>query len=347
MQYTLLGRTGMTVSRLCLGTMNFGAETSEAESCVIMDRALEAGVNFFDTANAYGWKLGEGITENIIGRWFAGGGGRREQTILATKVYVPMGMGPNDCGLSAYHIRMACEESLRRLQTDHIDVYYMHHVDRGEANALDRQVWGLPQHDVVRPPHLQRDTSWEEIYQAFEVLVGQGKVIYAACSNFAGWHIARGSERAAARNFLGPVCEQSLYNLTERTIELEVIPACRAYGMSIVPWSPLAGGLLAGAPDDPGSGRRSKLGDKIEKVRPQLEAYEALCKEIGESPADTALAWLLHQEMVAGPVIGPRTVDQFETSLRAVEVKLDTEILGHLDEIFPGPGGEAPEAYAW
>src|ERR671917_2290145 len=229
MQYTSLGRTGLQVSRLCLGTMNFGPQTSEADSFAIMDQALETGINFFDTANVYGGKRGEGITEQIIGRWLAQGGGRREQIVLATKVYNTMGDRPNERGLSAYHIRRACDESLRRLQTDHIDLYQMHHIER--------------------------TTPWEEIWQAMETLVQQGKVLYVGSSNFAGWDIATAQAAATARHFMGLVSEQSLYNLNARMIELEVIPACAAYGVGIIPWSPLGGGLLGGALQKASAGR--------------------------------------------------------------------------------------------
>jgi NDP-hexose C3-ketoreductase / dTDP-4-oxo-2-deoxy-alpha-D-pentos-2-ene 2,3-reductase len=323
MRYVQLGRTGARVSRLCLGTMNFGPHTSEPDSFAMMDRALEVGINFFDTANVYGWKTGEGVTEQIIGRWLAQGGGRRDQVVLATKVYGRLGAGPNDQRLSALHIRRACEGSLRRLQTDHIDLYQMHHVDR--------------------------DTPWEEIWQAFEVLVAQGKVIYAGSSNFAGWHIAQANAAAAARRFMGLVSEQSYYNLTARTIELEVIPSCRAHGVGLIPWSPLAGGLLGGVLGKITGGRRASDRQRaaIEKHRAALEAYEALCRERGEAPADVALAWLLHQPAVTAPIIGPRTIEQLTGSLRALEIQLDAQTLERLDKIWPGPGGEAPEAYAW
>lgn len=323
MEYTQLGRTGLKVSRLCLGTMNFGPQTSEADSHAIMDKALELGFNFFDTANVYGWKTGEGITENIIGRWFAQGGGRREKVVIATKLYGRMSEWPNDSRLSAYHIRHACDESLRRLQTDHIDLYQMHHVDR--------------------------NTPWEEIWQAMETLVAQGKVLYVGSSNFAGWHLAQAQETAKARHFMGLVSEQSLYNLDARMIELEVIPACRNYGLGIIPWSPLAGGLLGGALQKIKEGRRASedTQKEIVKKRTKLEAWENFCKEIDEKPADVALAWLLHNPAVTAPIIGPRTVEQLTGSLRALELKLDEAALKKLDEIFPGPGGEAPEAYAW
>ncbi len=323
MKYTNLGRTGLKVSRLCLGTMNFGPHTTEEDSYAVMDCALDEGINFFDTANVYGWKQGEGITEQIIGRWFAQGGGRREKVVLATKVYGKMGDWPNESRLSAYHIRRACEESLRRLQTDHIDLYQMHHIDR--------------------------ETPWEEVWQAMEQLVREGKVLYVGSSNFAGWHIAQAQETAKARHFMGLVSEQSLYNLNARMIELEVVPACREYGLGIIPWSPLAGGILGGALQKATEGRRAdeRRQQEIEKHRDQLEAYEGLCREIGEEPADVALAWLLHQPGVTGPIVGPRTMEQLEGNLHALEVELSDEVLKRLDEIWPGPGGTAPEAYAW
>lgn len=323
MEYKRLGRTGLKVSRLCLGTMNFGPFTSETDSFAIMDKALELGINFFDTANVYGRRLGEGITEQIIGRWLAQGGRRREKIVLATKVYTRMGDGPNDRGLSAYHIRNSCEGSLRRLQTDHIDLYQMHHIDR--------------------------ETPWEEIWQAMEQLVREGKVVYVGSSNFPGWQIAQANGIATSRHFMGLVSEQSIYNLSARMIELEVIPACRVYGMGLIPYSPLGGGLLAGSLQKVSEGRRSEkwASERIEKHRTQLEAYESLCRDLGEKPADVALAWLLHNPVVTSPIIGPRTLDQFEGSLRSLEIDLPDNLLAKLNEIWPGPGGEAPEAYAW
>jgi aryl-alcohol dehydrogenase-like predicted oxidoreductase len=323
MQYANLGRTGLKVSRLCLGTMNFGPYASEPESHAMMDEALELGVNFFDTADVYGWKTGEGVTEQIVGRWFAQGGRRREQVVIATKVYGKMGAGPNDVRLSARHIREACEGSLRRLKTEWIDLYQMHHVDR--------------------------QTPWDEIWQAMDVLVRQGKVLYVGSSNFAAWQLVQGQEAAQRRHLLGIVSEQSLYNLTQRSIELEVLPACRAYGIGVIPWSPLASGALAGVLGDRGTGRRSRdlVSDKIEKHRPQLEAWESFCRERREDPADVALAWTLANSAVTAPIIGPRTMAQLTGALRALEIRLDATALKRLDEIWPGPGGEAPEAYAW
>jgi len=323
MHYVRLGRTGLRVSRLCLGTMNFGPLTSETDSFAIMDRALDAGINFFDTANVYGWKTGEGVTEQIVGRWLAQDATRRNRIVLATKVYAKMGEGPNDRGLSAYNIRRACDESLRRLRTDRIDLYQMHHVDR--------------------------DTPWDEVWQAMEQLVAQGKVVYVGSSNFAGWHIACAQAAATARHFLGLVSEQSLYNLAARTVELEVLPACRALGLGVIPWSPLAGGLLGGALEQVAAGRRAsdRIRRGVEQRRGQLEAWEGLCRELGHAPADVALAWLLREPAVAAPIIGPRTTDQLTGALRALDVQLDADALARLDKIWPGPGGEAPEAYAW
>ena len=323
MQYVHLGRSGLRVSRLCLGTMNFGPHTTEADSGQIMDRALELGINFFDSANVYGWKVGEGVTEQIVGRWLAQGGGRREKVVLATKVYGRMGDWPNESRLSARHIKQACESSLRRLNTDYIDLYQMHHIDR--------------------------DCPWEEIWQAMEQLCREGKVLYIGSSNFAGWHIAQAQELARSRHFLGLVSEQSLYNLLERTVELEVIPACQAYGIGIIPWSPLARGLLGGALETHTSGRRAEedVQREIATHRPKLEAYEQFCRRHQLAPAAVALAWLLHQPAVTSPIIGPRTTEQLTSAVQSLDLSLSTEQCRELEQIFPGPGGAAPEAYAW
>jgi aryl-alcohol dehydrogenase-like predicted oxidoreductase len=326
MDYVRLGRSGLSVSRLVLGTMNFGTETSEADSHAIMDRAHEHGINFFDTADVYG----EGRTEQIIGRWFATGGNRRDKTVLATKLYLPTGEWPNDSRLSALHIRRACDASLQRLGTDHIDVYQMHHIDR--------------------------NTPWEEIWEAFSVLRRQGKVLYFGSSNFAGWHLAQAQEAARGRHMLGLVAEQSIYNLMNRWAELEVLPAARHYGLGMIPWSPLHGGVLGGVLRKQREGGASR-GDSgrsahtLAKHRETIEAYEKMCAGIGEDPADVGLAWLLAQDGVTGPIIGPRTVGQLDGSLRALAITLDEGTLARLDELFPPPGPNgskpAPEAYAW
>ena len=328
MKHVPLGRSGLKVSPLCLGTMNFGPQTDEADSFAIMDRALELGVQFFDTADVYGWKVGEGVTEQIVGRWFARGGNRRERVVLATKVFGDMALpgqpDPNQGrGLSARKIVRQCEASLRRMQTDWIDLYQMHHIDRM--------------------------CPFDEIWQAMETLVAQGKVLYVGSSNFAGWDIATAQQTAGQRHFLGLISEQSVYNLDNRTVELEVVPACRHYGLGIIPWSPLAGGLLGGALAKQEKGRRA--GEAFEKTvakkRPALEKYEALCGELGHGPGEVALAWLLQNPVVTAPIIGPRTMDQLTGALRALDIQLSTETLARLDEIWPGPGGEAPKAYAW
>ncbi|MBQ0867801.1 aldo/keto reductase [Streptomyces smyrnaeus] len=332
MEYTQLGRTGLKVSRLVLGTMNFGPQTDEADSHAIMDAALAAGVNFFDTANAYGWGVNKGRTEEIIGSWFAKGDGRRDKTVLATKGYANMAPDgetpwPNHDKLSALNIRRSVEASLRRLGTDHIDLYQFHHVDRA--------------------------TPWDEIWQAMDVLVQQGKVLYVGSSNHAGWHIAQANETAARRGSLGLVSEQCLYNLAERRAEMEVVPAAEAYGLGVIPWSPLHGGLLGGAlrkVREGGGGRttsgRAATALEDATVRGQIEAYENLVAERGLEPGEVALAWLLSRPGVTGPIVGPRTAGQLDSALRAVELKLGDELLASLEEIFPGPG-PSPEAFAW
>ncbi|MDF3293476.1 aldo/keto reductase [Streptomyces silvisoli] len=327
MDYTQLGRTGLKVSRLVLGTMNFGPVTDEADSHAIMDAAHTAGLNFFDTANVYGWGENKGRTEEIIGSWFAKGGGRREKTVLATKVYGDMAEWPNNNRLSALNIRRAADASLKRLRTDHIDLYQFHHVDR--------------------------NTPFDELWQAVDVLVQQGKILYAGSSNFAGWHIARANETAARRGSLGLVSEQCLYNLMERRAEMEVIPAAQEYGVGVIPWSPLHGGLLGGAlrKEREAAGRRSASGRAAEALkntarREQIQAYEDLCAKGGYEPGEVALAWLLTRPGVTGPIVGPRTAGQLESALRALDLSLSEEFLAELDGIFPGTG-PSPEAFAW
>jgi aryl-alcohol dehydrogenase-like predicted oxidoreductase len=311
------------VSPLCLGTMNFGPQTTESDSHAIMDHALELGINFFDTANVYGQHKGVGATETIVGNWFARGEGRREKVVIATKVYSEMGSWPNESRLSALNIRRACDASLRRLQTDYIDLYQMHHV--------------------------YREAPWDEIWQAFEALVQQGKILYVGSSNFAGWHIAKATEAARNRHFLGLVSEQCIYNLAERTVEMDVLPACQDYGLGVIPWSPLWRGLLGGVLEGGKAGRRGSgmVQDKLEEVRPQVEAYEKFCAELGHPPAEVALAWLLANPVVTAPIVGPRVMDQLDGATRALDVELDRAALKRLDEIWPGPGAPAPEAFAW
>lgn len=326
MKYTHLGRTGLKVSRLALGAMNFGYLTDEKEAFNIMDAAVDNGINLFDTADIYGTRQypeipkGSGISEEFIGNWIKNSG-KRDRIVLATKLYQPMDYGVNDRHLSAYHIRRACEASLKRLKTDHIDLYQMHHIDRG--------------------------TPWDEIWEAMEVLITQGKISYVGSSNFAGWHIATAQGKAVERHMLGLVSEQDIYNLRNRAIETEVIPACRYHGLGLILWSPLDGGLLAGSLDKFERGRRADLENVVAEHHDQLVAYETLCKELNEKPADVALAWCLNNPVVSAPIIGPRTKAQLEANLKAVDISLSKETLDKLDKIWPGPKGEAPEAYAW
>jgi aryl-alcohol dehydrogenase-like predicted oxidoreductase len=342
MEYTQLGRTGLKVSRLVLGTMNFGPQTGEADSHAIMDAALAAGINFFDTANIYGLdgrdgrQVHKGLTEEILGRWFAQGGGRRDKVVLATKVYGNVTNDgkawheqswPNHDHLSALNIRREVEASLRRLRTDHIDVYQFHHVDRA--------------------------TGWDEIWQAIDVLVQQGKILYAGSSNFAGWHIAQAEEAAARRGSLGLVSEQCLYNLVERRAEADVVPAAQAYGLGLIPWSPLHQGLLGGAlrKEREGGGIRTSVGRSAAgladpAVRARVQAYEDLCDKHGLAPGEVALAWLLTRPGVTGPIVGPRTPAHLASALRAVRLELSTAFLADLDAVFPGPG-PSPESFAW
>ena len=320
MDFTYLGRTGLQVSRLCLGTMNFGPRTSEEDSHAIMDMAHDAGINFFDTANRYGTEPGE--TETIIGNWFASGGGRRGGPSWPPRSTARWAAGPT---------RASCRRStsdgrsikLRRLQTDYVDLYQFHHIDR--------------------------NTPWEEIWQAIEVAVQAGKILYAGSSNFAGWHIAEAQAAAGRRNLMGLVSEQSLYNLLVRDIELEVVPAAEHYGVGIIPWSPLQGGLLGGVIKKENTGVRrleGRAAQSLAEHRDEIQAYEDLAEEIDTEPGTLGLAWLLTRPAVTAPIIGPRTHDQLDSALPAVELSLSPEHLRRLDEIFPGRK-TAPEDYAW
>lgn len=322
MEYNSLGRAGVKVSKLCLGTMNLAKLVDEKTSFAILDAAIDAGINFIDTADVYGGIDQRGRTEEFIGKWMAQGG-RREKLVLATKVYGKMGEGANDRGLSAFHIRSACEASLRRLKTDHIDLYQMHHIDRM--------------------------TPWDEIWQAMEQLVKAGKITYNGSSNFAAWNIVEAQCTARARNYSGLISEQSLYNLSNRMIELEVIPACRKYGVGIIPWSPLAEGLLAGILNDSAGVRKKTeaVQKKLETHRKQVEEYESYCKSISKKPEAVAISWLLKNPAISSVIIGPRTVAQVNSLVENLQTTLSDDEINRIENIWPGPGGEAPEAYAW
>lgn len=331
MKYARLGRSGLYVSRLCVGTMNFGSRyNDETASLPILDRALELGYNFFDTANGYGDPWRGGRTEKVLGNWMAQGDGRRDRVVLATKLYNPMnetGEGPeinrDNQSFSALKIIRECEASLVRLKTDRVDLLQMHHIDR--------------------------NCPVDEYWEAIDTLQKQGKIIYAGSSNFAGWDIATYNTTAKARGKMGLISEQSVYNLTNRMVELEVIPSCRHHGAGLIPWSPLAGGCLGGViKKSAKGGRRAANADDIDDaLREKLTRYEDLCEELGEEPSNVALAWLLSNPVVSAAVTGPRTSKQLESALRALDVELSGEAMEKLDEIFPGPGGEAPAPYAW
>ena len=324
MEFTYLGRSGLRVSRLCLGTYNFGTMTDKKEAFRIMDAALDAGINFFDTANHYPDFVNCGRTESFIGEWLAQGNNRRERIVLATKVYQPMknpADGPNDDpGLSLFKIRRHFEGSLRRLQTDHIELYQMHHIDRR--------------------------AGWDEIWEAFQGLVRQGKVDYVGSSNFPAWQMALAQSAAKELHFLGLVSEQHKYNLLCRLPELEVLPAARALGIGILIYSPLASGILAGK-ETSGESRRTQQRENARKYAQAMGEYEQICGDMGSSEAIVSLAWLLAQPAVTSVIIGPRTEEQLISSIKCLDSNLTATEISQIDTIFPGPGGPAPEAYAW
>jgi aryl-alcohol dehydrogenase-like predicted oxidoreductase len=330
MQYARLGRSNLKVSRVCLGTMHFGRVTPEDEAFRIMDRALEMGINFFDTANVYG---GNGLTEEVIGRWFAQGGGRRDKVVIATKVYGPMSGSswPNEeRGISAYKIRKQAADSLRRLQTECIDLYQVHHIDR--------------------------TMTGEEFWGTFERLTEAGDVLYVGTSNFPGWGLAKYQSIATQRGLLGIVSQQSMYNLFCRYPELEVLPAAQEFGIGVIPYMPLAGGLLSGKRQSvPGSRTAQVEGEYGIPVsqNARLEQFAQLCAEMGEPQHVVAIAWTLAHPAVTSPIVGARTVAHLDGLERAAELTLSPEVLARLDEVFPLHEGRplrtapAPEAYAW
>jgi aryl-alcohol dehydrogenase-like predicted oxidoreductase len=314
MQLRNLGASGLKVSIIGLGCNNFGMRIDQAQTRMVVDAALDCGVNFFDTADIYGGSKSEVFLGDALK-------GRRDKAVLATKFANPMGEGAYLRGGARRYIVKAVEDSLKRLHTDHIDLYQMHHIDRA--------------------------APVEEILQAMDRLIAQGKITYVGSSNFPGWAIARFNEKALASHRLGLVCEQSLYNLVERRAELEVLPACQAYGVGVIAWSPLAGGLLAGASGET-SGRRAgaQARDAAQLNAPGLAAFTAFCAELGQAPGVVAIAWLLHQPGITSAIVGPRRRDQFAALLQAPRLGLDESALARLDAIFPACGA-APEAYAW
>ncbi len=323
MEYRSLGRTGVKVSPLCLGTMNFGGRTDEEEAAAIIDFAIEQGINFIDTANVYGhdpanFEVGRGRSEEIIGRTLKQNG-RRSQVVLATKAHFPMSDDPNGQGSSRRHIVEQCEASLRRLQTDVIDLYQLHH----------------PTNDV----------PVDETLRALDDLIHAGKVRYIGTSSFAAWQLVESLWVSKEWGFNRFVCEQPVYNLLDRRVERELIPMAQTYGLAIIPWSPLAGGLLTGSyrrgqvppPDsryDAFWKRPDYLTDAVFDV---LDVVDALAQEKGVMPAQIALRWCMDQAGITSPIIGPRTLDQLKNNLAALEVALSEEDCKQLDAVAP-PG---------
>ncbi len=331
MQYTKLGKSGMSVSKICLGTMHFGDKTSVEDAFKIMDKALEMGINFFDTANVYGSR---GKSEEIIGRWFQSRSGSRDEVVLATKVYGPMADdNPNDAaGISTYKVRKHVNDSLRRLQTDRIDLYQTHHIDR---HITPEEFWGT-----------------------FERLINDGKVLYMGSSNYPGWGLAKYQMHALQRGSLGFISEQSMYSLLCRAPELEVLPAAEDFGIGVIPYMPLAGGLLTGKKKSVEGSRTASVENEYDinlgDTNQQMNAFSDLCKSIGEKEHVVAIAWTLAQPAVASPIVGIRTIEHLSGLDRAAELELDDEILARLDEIFDinkgrplHTGKPSPEAYAW
>jgi NDP-hexose 2,3-enoyl reductase len=314
-----VGRSGLRVSALCMGTANFGDVTDTTTAHRILSRGLDAGITCIDTADIYNRSQGLDASEIIVGRWLDEDRSRRQQIVLSTKVFGTTGDGPNDAGLSARHMRLACDESLRRLRTDWIDLYVLHHVDMS--------------------------VRWDETLDALDRLAAAGKILYVGTSNFAAWHLTAMHLTASARGMFGPVSEQSTYSLARREVELEVLPACHAQGIGFFAYSPLAAGLLAG----PQRGRRREEGEtarlrQLEAER--LSAWHDRCRDHGLAPADAALAWVLAQPAVTAAVIGPRNEAQLDAAVAAATRQYDDSVLQALAEPWPGPG-TAPEAYAW
>lgn len=333
MEYAKLGKSNLTVSKICLGTMQFNLKTEEKESFEIMDRALDAGINFFDTADIYGSNWGG--SEEIIGRWFAQESGRRDKVVLGTKVYWHDFNGPEwpnfSPHISAHKVRKNAEGSLKRLQTDHIDLYQAHHLDRG--------------------------VTTEEFWESFERLQNQGKISYVGTSNFPGWGLMKYQMSAEQRGNMGLVSEQTMYNLFCRYAELEVFPAARECGIGILPYMPLAGGLLTGKRHSESGTRSAEVEEEYGiplSENEQLDHFSALCQELGEKEHHVAIAWTLTNPAVTSVVVGIRKAEHLDSILRAAELTLDDEVLGRLNTLFDIERGrplrnnkEVPEAYAW
>ena len=314
MQYRTLGRCGVKVSQMCLGTMMFGEPTDERTSLEMIGRALDAGINFLDTADKYN----AGESERVVGKALEG---RREQIVLATKVTLPMGEGPNMSGSSRKHIIEGCEASLRRLGTDYIDIYYLHKPDP--------------------------DTPIEESLSAMNHLVQQGKVLYVGLSNFPAWRVADAFGAQALAGWDPLVVVQPLYNIANRDIEVELLPACEELGLGVVSYSPIARGVLTGkyakgdtVPEDSRAGRGNERLMQTEFRPSNFELAQevvAIAEEIGCTAAQLAVAWVMANELVTCPIIGPRTPEQLDDNLGALEVEITPEIEARIDALVP-PG---------
>ena len=315
MEYRRLGKAGVEVSRLCLGCMNFGGPTDENDSLRIIDHALDAGINFLDTENVYTG----GNSEAIVGKAIRD---KRDRVVLATKVHWPVGKGPNRSGSSRYHIMQQVEQSLRRLQTDHIDLYQLHRPDP--------------------------DTPLEETLSALTDLVRQGKVRYLGTSKFASWELCEAIWTARVHGFEPVVCDQPPYSILGRRIENEVLPFCRKYGVGVIPFNPIAGGWLSGTyrrgqPLPAGSrGARMQWDLDSPRNRALLDAVEALiplAEELGTTLSRFAMAWILHNPDITSPITGPRTLDQLNETLEALNLEIPEPILERVDAICP-PGSD-------
>ena len=323
MEYTHVGRLGLVVSRLCLGTMNFGPHAPEDESHTIMDTAVSYGINLFDTANVYGRHLGVGATEKIIGRWFEKGSGRRDKVVLATKVYGQMGDWPNEGRLSKLGIIRQCEASLERLRTDRI-------ASLPDASHRPERLVGR---DLGSdgPPQASGEDPARRILQL-------------------RWVAHREGERDRRLSWLAPAGHRAVGLQPQRAIARARGDPGRARVRDGVDQLQPARGWPARGSAREGDGRPTfpgVHGGRDQQTRARLERWEALCRDLGQRPADVALAWLLHQPVVTAPIIGPRTEEQLLGSMKALDITLDDDVLARLDQIFPGPGGPAPEAYAW
>ncbi len=333
MRYSFLGKSNLEVSKVCLGTMHFGNRTPDEEAFKIMDKAIDMGINFFDTANVYGEPHGR--TEEVIGNWFEKSG-KRDKVILATKSYNcmtdPATAYPNEIyGISAYRLKRDMEASLKRLKTDHVELYQLHHLDR--------------------------DITVEEFWNGMEKLIEKDYTTYIGTSNFAGWALAKFQMAATSRGKLGLVSEQTMYNLLCRYPELEVIPAAMDFGIGLIPYMPLAGGLLCGKTATTAGFRTNQVAGEYGisyETNDMIMEFKKFCAELGEKESVVSGAWVIANPAVSSVIVGVRTLEQLEDLARMGELALDQSSVNRLNEIFPIHKGRVlrnnqptPECYAW